>query len=187
MKGFDRQDLLFSLCGLNCVLCPMRLGGHCPGCGGGKGNQSCGIARCSLEHGGPEYCSECGEFPCGRYEGFEETDSFITHRHCRKDFEKRQRIGTEKYREEQEKKRRILQLFLENYNDGRRKTFFCVAVNLLELEDLERAVRQLGAEKEADSLPMKEKAARAVCLLQAAADERKIALRLRKAKDRTAE
>lgn len=34
---------------------------------------------------------------------------------------------------------------------------------------------------------MKEKAVRAVCLLQAAADERKIALRLRKAKDRTAE
>ena len=39
MKGFIRSDRLFSLCGLNCGLCTMRLGGCCPGCGGGEGNQ----------------------------------------------------------------------------------------------------------------------------------------------------
>ena len=36
MKGFERKDLLFSLCGLNCGLCPMKLDRHCPGCGGGQ-------------------------------------------------------------------------------------------------------------------------------------------------------
>ena len=25
MKGFEREDLYFSLCGLNCGLCPMQL------------------------------------------------------------------------------------------------------------------------------------------------------------------
>ncbi len=40
MKDFTRTDLSFSLCGLNCGLCPMRLGGHCPGCGGGADNTS---------------------------------------------------------------------------------------------------------------------------------------------------
>ena len=50
MKGFTREDKRFSLCGLNCGLCPMQIGGYCPGCGGGEGNQSCAIARCSLEH-----------------------------------------------------------------------------------------------------------------------------------------
>ena len=49
MKGFERKNQLFSLCGLNCGLCPMFLGKHCGGCG--NGNQSCGIAKCSLEHG----------------------------------------------------------------------------------------------------------------------------------------
>ena len=34
MKDFIRADQLFSLCGLNCGLCTMRLGGYCPGCGG---------------------------------------------------------------------------------------------------------------------------------------------------------
>lgn len=80
MKGFERTALLFSLCGLNCGLCPMHLGGYCPGCGGGEGNQSCKIARCSLDHGEPEYCSQCRDFPCEKYENIDLFDSFITHR-----------------------------------------------------------------------------------------------------------
>ena len=28
MKGFERKNQLFSLCGLNCGLCPMFLGKH---------------------------------------------------------------------------------------------------------------------------------------------------------------
>ena len=34
MKGFTREETRFSLCGLNCALCSMYLGGYCPGCGG---------------------------------------------------------------------------------------------------------------------------------------------------------
>ena len=49
MKGFEREDQLFSLCGLNCGLCSMHLGGYCPGCGGGAGNQACAIARCAMQ------------------------------------------------------------------------------------------------------------------------------------------
>ena len=30
MKNFTRDDLLFSLCGLNCGLCPMKLNKYCP-------------------------------------------------------------------------------------------------------------------------------------------------------------
>ena len=48
MKGFTRMETRFSLCGLNCDLCSMHLGGYCPGCGGGAGNQSCTMAKCSL-------------------------------------------------------------------------------------------------------------------------------------------
>lgn len=92
MKGFTRLDLLFSLCGLNCGLCPMQLDGHCPGCGGGEGNQPCRIARCSLYHGKPEYCSRCQEFPCEKYEDIEAFDSFVTHQNQKKDLEKQQKI-----------------------------------------------------------------------------------------------
>ena len=44
MKGFTRNETRFSLCGLNCVLCSMHLGGYCPGCGGTR-------ALIALAHG----------------------------------------------------------------------------------------------------------------------------------------
>lgn len=76
VKGFNRAEPLFSLCGLQCALCPMHLDGHCPGCGGGAGNQSCAIARCSLEQGGVAFCTQCARYPCEWYDGFDACDSF---------------------------------------------------------------------------------------------------------------
>lgn len=178
MKDFIRNDLLFSLCGLNCGLCPMHLSGHCPGCGGGEGNQSCNIAKCSLQQEQIEYCSQCRDFPCEKYEGIDEFDSFITHLNQMKDFEKLEKIGMEAYQAEQNEKLEILKFLLENYNDGRKKTFFCLAVNLMELSDIKTVLQQMESDKEVESL--KEKAARAVNLFQAMAEQKKITLKLRR-------
>ena len=177
MKGFAREDLLFSLCGLNCGLCPMQLGGHCPGCGGGEGNQSCRIARCGLEHGGPEYCFQCGEFPCGNYDGIDEYDSFISHRNRRADMEKARSAGPEAYRAGVWERREILRFLWERCNDGRRKTLFCLAANLLSLEAL-RAV-QAEAEDLAE-LSLKERGERVAARIRAAAEREGVALKLRK-------
>ena len=46
----------------------MFLNKNCPGCGGGEGNQSCKIARCSMEHNGAQYCFQCSEYPCEKYD-----------------------------------------------------------------------------------------------------------------------
>lgn len=177
MKNFDRKDMLFSLCGLNCGLCTMGLGGYCPGCGGGAGNQGCAIARCSLTHGGVEYCWQCGEFPCGRYEN-RQYDSFITYQNRLADMEKARRIGVEAYGAEQREKCEILRKLLERYNDGRKKSLFALAANLLELEELRNILEQLSAE--ADGLPLKERANCAAALCREAAARRGICLRLRK-------
>ena len=101
MNSFKRNDPLFSMCGLNCGLCSMRLGGHCPGCG--HGNKPCKIARCGMEHG-VEYCFQCPEYPCGLYDHVDEYDSFMTHLHQKADLMKAKEIGIEAYTEEQSKK-----------------------------------------------------------------------------------
>ena len=134
MKGFTRKNPYFSLCGLNCKLCSMNISGHCGGCG--FGNQSCPIARCSLEHGKQEYCFQCPEYPCEKYAGIDEFDSFITHSNQKADLKKMKKIGEEAYNAEQIEKRRILDRLLAEYNDGRKKKLFCLAVNLLPLEEL---------------------------------------------------
>ena len=129
----------------------MNISGHCGGCG--FGNQSCPIAKCSLEHGKPEYCYQCSAYPCERYDHIDEWDSFITHRNQKADMEKIKQIGEEAYNAEQIEKRQILDRLLAEYNDGRKKTLFCLAVNLLPLEDL-RAVFDAGDLE----IPMKERA-----------------------------
>lgn len=114
-------------------MCSMNISGHCSGCG--FGNQSCPIARCSLEHGKVQYCFECPEYPCERYDGIEAFDSFVTHRNQKADLEKARR-DIEAYTAEQVEKRQILERLMREYNDGRKKTLFCLAVNLLPIGDL---------------------------------------------------
>ncbi|MEJ5965379.1 DUF3795 domain-containing protein [Flavonifractor porci] len=180
MKGFTRAETRFSLCGLNCVLCSMHLGGYCPGCGGGAGNQSCAIARCSLEHGGVPFCWECLEYPCSRYEGFDDGDSFVPHRNRQRDIAQVRELGLDAYLAQLEGKREILEELLTHYNVGRHKTFFNTAVHLLPLEDLRAVIAALDSRSELTEELIKERALAAVELLQAAADRRSISLKLNK-------
>ena len=174
MKGFTRENQWLSLCGLNCGLCPMFLGKHCGGCG--NGNQTCKTARCSLEHGGVEYCFQCGEYPCETYQHIDDYDSFITHRRQKADLEKAKTTGLEQYNLEQREKARILDFLLSTCNDGRRKTFFCAAVNLLELADLQAVVQEL--DRNASST--KERCLYVVNAFQEIAERKNILLKLNK-------
>ncbi|MHA5221570.1 DUF3795 domain-containing protein [Dysosmobacter sp. Phy] len=180
MKGFTREETRFSLCGLNCALCSMHLGGYCPGCGGGAGNQSCTIARCSLEHGGVQFCWECPEYPCSRYDGFDDGDSFVPHRNRQQDVAQAREVGLETYLVRLEEKRAILDELLAGYNDRRRKTLFHAAVYLLPLEDLRSVMAALTSRPELAEQSIKERALAAVELLQGAADRRGVSLKLNK-------
>lgn len=202
MKNYQREYPLFSLCGLNCALCPMHLNQYCPGCGGGEGNQSCAIFRCGREHGCPEYCFQCSEYPCEKYDSVMEYDSFLPHRNMRKDMERAKSGGIDSYQAELAEKAAILQELLDNYNDGRRKTFYMLAVYLLELQDLKDAMEQISRETSggvmqenakgtqekakgtvqgmAQEMTLKEKAAAAAGCFQAIAQEKGIILKLNK-------
>ena len=176
MKGFVRKDPLFSLCGLNCGLCSMHLGGHCPGCG--EGSQSCRLARCSLDRGGLEYCYECGEYPCEKYEKIDDFDSFITHKHRKRDMEKAKKLGPEAYGAEQREKIRLLEALLAGYNDGRKKTLYCLAVNLLEADEIKQALQTV----EGEALPHEKRPGRMAEELNRIAAAKGIELKLRRKK-----
>ena len=173
----------FSVCGLNCGLCPRYNAdgvSRCPGCAG-KGfsdvHPPCGVLSC-VQRKGLEYCFLCDEYPCKKYEGADLNDSFITHKNQFRDMEKAKN-DISAYTAELDSKIRILEELLANYNDGRRKGFFCIAVNLLDLDEVVSIMEQLRNEAATDATP-KEKAAVAVRLFQAKADERGVDLKLRK-------
>lgn len=184
MKGFERKNLLFSLCGLNCGLCPMRIGGYCPGCGGGAGNQSCKIAKCGIECGNTDYCFRCESYPCAKYAHIDDFDSFITHRNRKADLEKARRIGIENYNEAQREKVEILRFLLSNYNDGRKKTLFCTAVNLMDLNDLRELRAQLENCPESTGAALKEKSAFVAKQIMEISNRKGLDLSLRKKKDK---
>ena len=139
---------------------------------------ACGILSC-CQRKGLEYCWLCDEYPCAKYENADAADSFITHKNQFKDIEKAKRVGIDCYIAEQNEKIAILQYLLANFNDGRRKSFFCVGVNLLESEDLKNIMRQIQSEINPDG-SIKENVKIVAGLFQAVAAEQNISFKLRR-------
>ena len=184
LEYMQRKYPQFSSCGLNCGLCPRyHTSGtsKCPGCSGTgflTKHPKCGVLSCSMRKE-IEYCYQCDEFPCKKYDGAEQSDSFITHHNRLKDVDKAKSIGIDAYSKELNEKISILETLLINYDDGRRKSFFCTAINLLELHDIKKVLSQIEFELCSEQ-SVKERAVIAVRLFQAAADEQSISLKLRK-------
>ncbi len=179
IKDFIRTDNQFSLCGLNCGLCPYQLQGNCPGCfADSPCARICPIAPCSVKHGNVQYCFECEEYPCDKYDGIDKYDSLVSHKNQKRDLAKAKQVGIENYLEEQTKKRQILIRLLSEYDDGKQDVFFCLAVNLMELNDLYTAIEE--ADSSARKMPLSEKAALVKQMLITAAKKKNITLELRR-------
>lgn len=121
----------------------------------------------------------CGEFPCKKYDGADVYDSFITHKNQLHDLQRARQIGIDAYKAELEEKVALLEVLLKSYNDGRRKSLFCTAVNLLDAASVRCVVEQLADVVGEEDSP-KVRAESAVRLLNTAAAENGISFRLRK-------
>ncbi len=154
---------------------------RCPGCGGADFSTtrpSCGALSC-CKRNGLEFCWQCGDFPCPKYDGADKSDSFITHKNQFRDMGRARRESLDVYIAVLEEKMEILKLLLERYNDGRMKSFYCLAVNLMEIGDI-RAVMTKIKEESQPKDSVAERAALASRLFRSAAHKLGIELALRK-------
>jgi len=176
MEYKTRNYPQFAACGLNCGLCPRYYtvgSSRCPGCAGAGFSEvhpPCGVLSC-CQRKGLEYCFECDEFPCKKYDSADETDSFITHKNQFIDMEKVKRIGLETFKVELNEKIGILETLLKNHDNGRRKGFYCLAVNLLDLCDIRAVMESIGSDTDSKSV---------VRLFEETAERRGVSLKLRK-------
>lgn len=186
MKEYEREYPIYALCGLNCGLCARyQTEGEskCPGCGGlnfHMKHPSCSVIACSKKHNNVEFCSQCDSYPCGKYVQISPTDSFISYKNVQSDFEKAKNNGIESYISELKEKMSILGLLIEKYNDGRRKSFYCTAVNLISLHDLQEIMNEIQRNPNAYDNPNHKSADRVVSLFNDYAAQRNIHLKLRK-------
>lgn len=185
MEQYNRKYPLFSLCGLNCGLCPRyhtQGESKCPGCGGkdfSNKHPSCAVINCNKKHDNVQYCYMCSSYPCGRFLR-NDKDSFITYQNVAKDFNSAQKEGVNNYIKILNEKIIILEFLLNNYNDGKRKNFYCLAVNLLDLKDLNDIMDEIRNNISRQEINHHEKINLIVDLLNEKADKRKIELKLRK-------
>jgi hypothetical protein len=140
------------VCGLDCGLCPRyytRGTSRCPGCAGpGFFNKhpSCSFITCCVKKKELEVCAECSEFPCSKfkrneeYQQLKESSSYPSYKKVMPNLNFIKEHGIEKFIGQQKKRIKLLEAMIENFDDGRSRSFFCKAATLLDLIDLRNSL-----------------------------------------------
>lgn len=140
-------------CGIDCGLCPRfstRGASRCPGCLGKnfrKHHPSCSIVTCCFAAGNHETCADCQEFPCSKLEEWDQADSFVTHRVSLQNLRNIRRDGIETFTRQQEHRMELLRTLLEEYDDGRSKSCFCLSAALLPIDSIVAAIEEVKRSK----------------------------------------
>jgi hypothetical protein len=148
-------------CGLDCGLCPRYYTAgtsRCPGCAGpGFFNKhpSCAYITCCAKKNGLEVCAQCDEFPCSKFASWLDKgmidDSFLTHQKIKSNLYFIRERGLDKFLKQQKKRIKLLERMLQDLDDGRSKSFYCISTTLLPVAELEtltdEAERKIKVEK----------------------------------------
>lgn len=135
------------------------------------------MITCSIKNGLIEYCAQCEQYPCQRFEQ-SPYDFFVSYKHVRRRLQTIREQGPAVVEDELNQRIAILEQLLAEYNDGKRKSLYCLATELMDVEDL-AAVIQTAAQG-GQEVSLREKALTVTRLLQESAGQRGIELRLRR-------
>jgi len=149
-------------CGLDCGLCPRYYtvgSSRCPGCCGPdffNKHPSCSYITCCVKKKNLEVCAQCDEFPCSKFDSSiiegGEYDSFITYKKAYHNLNFIREHSVEKFIEQQRERIKLLRIMLNNYDDGRSKSFYCIAATLLPIKDLEKSLDETKQKLGADNI-----------------------------------
>jgi len=151
------------VCGLDCGLCPRYYtvgASRCPGCVGPdffNKHPSCSFITCCVKKKNLEVCAECSEFPCSKfksdeeYQQLKESYSYPSSKKVIQNLNFIKNYGIEKFIVQQKKRIKLLETMIENFDDGRSRSFFCKVAVLLDITGLRsslgKATRKIRAEK----------------------------------------
>lgn len=137
-------------CGIDCGLCPRYYTdgkSRCPGCGGKdffEKHPSCSIITCCGKNKRLETCADCGDFPCGKMKNWDSADSFVSHKNSLENLRYIRGNGLPSFIRQQGVRIELLERMIKKYDDGRSKSFFCLACALLPLKDITAAFKEIG-------------------------------------------
>lgn len=151
-------------CGIDCGLCPRYYtegDSTCPGCGGPNfktKHPACGCLTCCAVKNGLEVCAECNSYPCQRISSEKSRyDSFVTHKRMLPNLDFIKDNGIAPFIDQQKVRMAILADFLNHYDDGRSKSFFCLSCALLPIDKLQDALKAVKDSSNSTDLKDKNK------------------------------
>jgi hypothetical protein len=107
----------------------------------------CPFITCAVKKKSIAFCWDCEENSrCSQWAKHRESgrqyDSFITYQKLDENIETAQKKGVRELDRQQREKQNLLVQVLDEYNEGRSKSYYCIAVTLFDIEDLKAAVEE---------------------------------------------
>ena len=175
------------ICGLSCRLCPhyhTEGASRCSGCKTeSRIGAGCPFITCALKKKGIEFCWECKEqTTCEKWmnhlESGKKADSFTCYQNLENDIAFMQKNGVDEFEKAQKIKENLINGMLREFNDGRSKSYYCIAATVMETGELEEALTL--ARQNSDGLNIKEKTRVLHSVLDEIARQKNYYLKLRK-------
>jgi hypothetical protein len=118
----------------------------------------CPFISCAVKKKGIEFCWNCEERDtCEKWRKHREAgkkfDSFKCYQTLEEDISFIIENGINEFEKIQKQREHLLKEMLKNFNEGRSKSYYCIAATVFELEELKEALDQ--AKKESDGFDIK--------------------------------
>ncbi len=143
----------------------------------------CPFITCAIKRRGIEFCWECEENEsCEKWRKHREAgkrfDSFKCYQKLEDNIAFIQKNGIKEFENVQKIREKLLKEMLRCFNEGRSKSYYCIAATVLEIEELEKVLRK--AKEESKGLEIKEKSKVLHSLINEVAKRKNYYLKLRK-------
>jgi hypothetical protein len=152
------------ICGLSCRLCPSyktKASSKCQGCKSSERMAvGCPFITCAIKKVGVEFCWDCGKNKsCEKWklhrDAGKEHDSFKSYQKLEDDINYIQTKGIKAFEEQQRIRESLLTRLLDEFNEGRSKSYYCIAATVMDIDELRSSLEE--AVGESNLLGIKEK------------------------------
>lgn len=143
----------------------------------------CPFITCAIKKKGVEFCWDCEENKtCMKWANHRQAgkkyDSFKCYQKLEEDIAFIQNKGINDFIKLQSAREALLKQMLKEFNEGRSKSYYCIAATIMDVEELKAALKKAG--RNSTGMEIKEKSAELHSILDETDSSKKYYLKLRK-------
>ncbi len=175
------------ICGLSCRLCPKyhtETKSKCEGCKSeNRMAVGCPFITCAVKNKGIEFCWNCEDNKtCEKWKKHREYgkqhDTFKCYQKLEDNISFIQNHEVDEFEQVQKTRENLLKEMLQEFNEGRSKSYYCIVATIFEIKELKKAL--IKARTDSIALEIKAKSRTLHSILNEIAERKHYCLKLRK-------